>query len=90
MSHIRVVELQHDANGSLGLSIAGGVGSNLGDTPIMVANLTPGGPADRCRKLKVKTVSEYFKVILSFVFRLSFDIAFIICWSYCLVLKLKD
>lgn len=53
MSHIRVVELSHDANGSLGLSIAGGVGSSLGDTPIMVANLTSGGPAERSRKLKV-------------------------------------
>lgn len=54
MSHIRVVELSHDANGSLGLSIAGGVGSSLGDTPIMVANLTSGGPAERSRKLKVR------------------------------------
>lgn len=53
MSHIRHVELQHDANGSLGLSIAGGVGSSMGDTPIILANLTPGGPADRSRKLKV-------------------------------------
>jgi multiple PDZ domain protein len=53
MSHIRVVELAHDANGSLGLSIAGGVGSSLGDTPILVANLTSGGPAERSRKLKV-------------------------------------
>lgn len=54
MSHIRVVELSHDASGSLGLSIAGGVGSSLGDTPIMVANLTSGGPAERSRKLKVR------------------------------------
>lgn len=53
MSHIRVVELAHDANGSLGLSIAGGVGSSLGDTPVIVANLTSGGPAERSRKLKV-------------------------------------
>ncbi|XP_053394216.1 multiple PDZ domain protein-like isoform X9 [Mercenaria mercenaria] len=53
MSHIRVVELAHDANGSLGLSIAGGVGSSLGDTPILVANMTSGGPAERSRKLKV-------------------------------------
>ncbi|KAH3696145.1 hypothetical protein DPMN_083608, partial [Dreissena polymorpha] len=53
MSHIRVVELEQDAQGSLGLSIAGGMGSSLGDMPIMVANLTPGGPAERSRKLKV-------------------------------------
>ena len=53
MSHIRVVELEHDATGSLGLSIAGGKGSSLGDTPIMVANLTSGGPAEKSRKLKV-------------------------------------
>ncbi|XP_052777206.1 multiple PDZ domain protein-like isoform X3 [Mya arenaria] len=53
ISHIRVIELEHDANGSLGLSIAGGVGSSLGDTPIIVANLTSGGPAERSRKLKV-------------------------------------
>ena len=53
MSHIRVVEIQHDSNGSLGLSIAGGVGSSIGDTPIIVANLTPGGSAERSQKLKV-------------------------------------
>ena len=55
MSHIRTVELQHDASGSLGLSIAGGLGSNLGDTPVVVANMTPNGPAEKSRKLKVKT-----------------------------------
>ena len=54
MSHIRTVELQHDASGSLGLSIAGGVGSNLGDTPVVVANMTPNGPAEKSRKLKVR------------------------------------
>ncbi|KAH3847220.1 hypothetical protein DPMN_089538 [Dreissena polymorpha] len=53
MSHIRVVELEQDAQGSLGHCIAGGMGSSLGDIPIMVANLTPGGPAERSRKLKV-------------------------------------
>ena len=53
MSHIRTVELQHDASGSLGLSIAGGVGSNLGDTPVVVANMTTNGPAERSRRLKV-------------------------------------
>ena len=53
MSHIRTVELQHDTSGSLGLSIAGGLGSNLGDTPVVVANMTPNGPAEKSRKLKV-------------------------------------
>lgn len=52
-SHIRTVELQHDATGSLGLSIAGGIGSSLGDTAVIIANLTPAGPAARSQKLKV-------------------------------------
>ena len=53
MNHIRIVELQHDVSGSLGLSIAGGIGSSLGDTAVMIANLTPGGAAARSQKLKV-------------------------------------
>ncbi|XP_071117082.1 multiple PDZ domain protein-like isoform X2 [Haliotis cracherodii] len=52
-THLRNVELQHDESGSLGLSIAGGVGSPLGDVPIIVANLTPTGPAARCGRLRV-------------------------------------
>ncbi|XP_064604764.1 multiple PDZ domain protein-like isoform X2 [Liolophura sinensis] len=50
---VRVVQLNRDESGSLGLSIAGGVGSPLGDVPIMVANLNPTGPANRSQKLKV-------------------------------------
>ena len=53
MNHIRIVELQHDVSGSLGLSIAGGIGSSLGDTAVMIANLTPGGAAARSQKLKI-------------------------------------
>lgn len=52
-SHVRVVELQHDAVGSLGLSIAGGMGSSIGDVAVMIANMTPGGPAERSHKLKI-------------------------------------
>ncbi|XP_046567943.1 multiple PDZ domain protein-like isoform X6 [Haliotis rubra] len=52
-THLRNVDLQHDESGSLGLSIAGGVGSPLGDVPIIVANLTPTGPAARCGRLRV-------------------------------------
>lgn len=53
MNHVRIVELQHDVSGSLGLSIAGGIGSSLGDTAVMIANLTPGGVAARSNKLKI-------------------------------------
>ncbi|XP_060081005.1 multiple PDZ domain protein-like [Ylistrum balloti] len=52
-SHIRVVELQHDAAGSLGLSIAGGIGSSIGDVAVMIANMTPGGPAEKSHNLKI-------------------------------------
>lgn len=48
-----VVQLERDAAGSLGLSIAGGRGSPLGDLPIMVASLSPGGAADRCGGVQV-------------------------------------
>lgn len=52
ISHVRIVEVAHDARGSLGLSIAGGVGSTLGDTPVVITNLHPGGPASQSEKLK--------------------------------------
>lgn len=54
---MRVVQLNRDESGSLGLSIAGGVGSPLGDVPIMVANLNPTGPANRSQKLKVQYIT---------------------------------
>lgn len=53
ISHVRIVEVAHDARGSLGLSIAGGVGSTLGDTPVVITNLHPGGPASQSEKLKI-------------------------------------
>ena len=56
---IRVVELERDASGSLGLSIAGGLNSPLGDTPLVIAHMHPGGPADRSGALRV---SDWFIV----------------------------
>ncbi|XP_056019682.1 multiple PDZ domain protein-like isoform X12 [Ostrea edulis] len=53
MTHIRVVELEHDITGSLGLSIAGGIGSSIGDTAVIIANMTPAGPATKSQKLKI-------------------------------------
>ena len=50
---IDVVELHRDASGSLGLSISGGISSPLGDVPVMVANITPNGPAALSQKLMV-------------------------------------
>ncbi|KAK3091257.1 hypothetical protein FSP39_018351 [Pinctada imbricata] len=52
-SHIRVVELQHDFTGSLGLSIAGGMGSSIGDAAVIIANMNPSGPAAKSQKLKI-------------------------------------
>ncbi|GAB1610664.1 hypothetical protein Ahia01_001352700 [Argonauta hians] len=53
ISHVRIVEVAHDSNGSLGLSIAGGVGSTLGDTPVVITNLYHNGPAALTEKLKI-------------------------------------
>eukprot|EP00105_Crassostrea_gigas_P032814 XP_011455964.1 PREDICTED: multiple PDZ domain protein isoform X3 [Crassostrea gigas] len=53
LTHIRVVELEHDITGSLGLSIAGGIGSSIGDTAVIIANMTPAGPAAKSQKLKI-------------------------------------
>ncbi|KAL5021229.1 hypothetical protein ScPMuIL_000384 [Solemya velum] len=52
ISHIRTVELKHDSTGSLGLSIAGGRESSLGDVPVIVASMSPAGPAARSQNLK--------------------------------------
>lgn len=54
ISHVRIVEVAHDSNGSLGLSIAGGVGSTLGDTSVVITNLYANGPAALTEKLKVR------------------------------------
>ena len=51
----REVTLARDSSGSLGLSIAGGRGSALGNVPITVASLTSHGPALLCGEIKVGT-----------------------------------
>ena len=38
---------------SLGLSIAGGKGSEMGDIPLIIASITPGSQADEVKHLKV-------------------------------------
>ncbi|XP_013421809.1 multiple PDZ domain protein isoform X2 [Lingula anatina] len=53
LSNMRTVELERDEQGSLGISIAGGIGSPIGDTPVLIANLQPNGPAQKTGKLKV-------------------------------------
>jgi C-terminal processing protease CtpA/Prc len=46
------VELRRDTAGSLGLSIAGGRDSPMGDMPIMVAGLAPQGPAHQAGNIQ--------------------------------------
>ena len=48
----RVFHLQ-DVSESLGISIAGGVMSQRGDTPVYVTNINQGGCIGRCRQVKV-------------------------------------
>ncbi|KAM9449687.1 multiple PDZ domain protein isoform 3-T3 [Clarias gariepinus] len=50
---IRTVELCKGPSESLGISIAGGVGSPLGDVPIFIAMMNPAGLAAQTQKLKV-------------------------------------
>ena len=45
--------IDRDASGSLGLSIAGGMGSPLGDVPIIIASMQYDGAAARTGKLTV-------------------------------------
>ena len=40
---------------SLGISIAGGLGSPLGDVPIFIAMMNPGGLAAQTQQLKVRS-----------------------------------
>ncbi|TKS92812.1 Multiple PDZ domain protein [Collichthys lucidus] len=49
----RTVEFTKGPNDSLGISIAGGVGSPLGDIPIFIAMMNPVGVAAQTQKLKV-------------------------------------
>lgn len=50
----RTVEFTKGPNDSLGISIAGGVGSPLGDIPIFIAMMNPVGVAAQTQKLKVR------------------------------------
>uniref|UniRef100_A0A7M4EFX9 PDZ domain-containing protein n=1 Tax=Crocodylus porosus TaxID=8502 RepID=A0A7M4EFX9_CROPO len=49
----RTVEITRGPNDALGISIAGGKGSPLGDTPIFIAMIQASGVAARTQKLKV-------------------------------------
>ncbi|XP_064787718.1 multiple PDZ domain protein-like isoform X5 [Oncorhynchus masou masou] len=49
---IRIVEFTKGLTDSLGISIAGGVGSPLGDVPIFIAMMNPTGLAAQTHKLK--------------------------------------
>ena len=54
---VREVMIDRDASGSLGLSIAGGMGSPLGDVPIIIASMQYDGAAARTGKLTVSIKS---------------------------------
>jgi hypothetical protein len=56
---VRLVEIQRDDNGSLGLSIAGGKDNPGGDGPIIVAQMTPDGPAAQSQELRVSSLKNY-------------------------------
>ncbi|CAN9500848.1 unnamed protein product [Ophioblennius macclurei] len=53
LSGIRTVDLTRDASDSLGVSIAGGRGSPLGDVPIFIAMIQANGVAARTHQLRV-------------------------------------
>ncbi|XP_072114122.1 multiple PDZ domain protein isoform X8 [Mobula birostris] len=50
---LRTVEFTKGPTDSLGISIAGGVGSPLGDVPIFIAMMQPNGVAAQTQKLRV-------------------------------------
>ncbi|XP_070336612.1 multiple PDZ domain protein isoform X2 [Odocoileus virginianus] len=50
---LRTVEIKKGPTDSLGVSIAGGVGSPLGDVPIFIAMMHPNGVAAQTQKLRV-------------------------------------
>ncbi|NWS54923.1 MPDZ protein, partial [Chunga burmeisteri] len=50
---LRTVEVKKGPGDSLGVSIAGGVGSPLGDVPIFIAMMHPNGVAAQTQKLRV-------------------------------------
>ncbi|XP_059500561.1 multiple PDZ domain protein isoform X2 [Stegostoma tigrinum] len=60
---LRTVEFNKGPTDSLGISIAGGVGSPLGDVPIFIAMMQPNGVAAQTQKLRIgdRIVSIYGK-----------------------------
>ncbi|KAM6182197.1 multiple PDZ domain protein [Erethizon dorsatum] len=50
---LRTVEIKKGPTDSLGISIAGGMGSPLGDVPIFIAMMHPNGVAAQTQKLRV-------------------------------------
>ncbi|XP_044795791.1 multiple PDZ domain protein isoform X11 [Bubalus bubalis] len=50
---LRTVEIKKGPTDSLGISIAGGVGSPLGDVPVFIAMMHPNGVAAQTQKLRV-------------------------------------
>ncbi|XP_037707179.1 multiple PDZ domain protein isoform X2 [Choloepus didactylus] len=50
---LRTVEIKKGPTDSLGISIAGGVGSPLGDVPVFIAMMHPTGVAAQTQKLRV-------------------------------------
>ncbi|NWY14117.1 MPDZ protein, partial [Aphelocoma coerulescens] len=53
IQRLRTVEIKKSPADSLGVSIAGGVGSPLGDVPIFIAMMHPNGVAAQTQKLRV-------------------------------------
>ena len=60
---LRMVELYRDMDGSLGLSIAGGLNSPLGDTPLVIAHMHPEGPAARSNMLRASCTLDIYKSV---------------------------
>ncbi|XP_013371771.1 PREDICTED: multiple PDZ domain protein isoform X3 [Chinchilla lanigera] len=50
---LRTVEIKKGPSDSLGISVAGGMGSPLGDVPIFIAMMHPNGVAAQTQKLRV-------------------------------------
>lgn len=61
---VRTVEFTKGPGDSLGISIAGGVGSPLGDIPIFIAMMNPDGLAAQTQ-LKVEDLPEFSRLLLT-------------------------
>ncbi|XP_066547759.1 inaD-like protein isoform X3 [Amia ocellicauda] len=64
-SGLRTVEITRGPTDALGISIAGGKGSPLGDIPIFVAMIQANGVAARTHRLKVTRCLQWLTVSLS-------------------------